>query len=78
MPNVTVQKARAHLAVVLGERTADDIIKSCLSQSGLEDVRTPDELLRFGERLVARGGFIEVVGRFVRVEAINASTLLSR
>jgi hypothetical protein len=69
--NAAVEKTTAHLAVVFGPAKAQDLVAECLREAGLEDVADPDELYRLGSVFVKRGGFLEVVGRYLRVQAIS-------
>ena len=67
-----LEKATAHLAVVFGPTRAAALVDECLTEAGLMDAQETDELLRLGNVFMKRGGFFEVVGRFLRVQAISA------
>jgi hypothetical protein len=68
--NASLVKAKAHLAVVLGSEKAQTILDDCVRESGLDEIESPDALLELGRVMLSRGGFVEIVGRFVRVQAI--------
>lgn len=54
---------------VLGDERARQLMDSLLRELGVE-LRTPDELLRFGERMSAMGGFESAVGAMLSVAAV--------
>ena len=60
------------LRPVLGAEMALSIVRSCLDEVGLLDTTTPDEALIFATELLRHGGFVEVVGRTLRVKALLA------
>ena len=62
--------ARQQLARVLGPERAQEIISRAHRVSGLEVVSSAAELLVFADVMVSEGGFIEVVGRGLKVEAL--------
>jgi hypothetical protein len=58
------------LANVLGPEEAGKIVRDVLLEMGLVQLRTPDERFRFGERLVLRGGMLQVMGRSIQTQAL--------
>ncbi|HZU96595.1 MAG TPA: hypothetical protein VFF73_07890 [Planctomycetota bacterium] len=66
-----VERTRAHLAVVFGPKEANRLVEECLREAGLEEATDAGQLHRLGTVFVKRGGFLEVVGRFLRVQAIS-------
>jgi hypothetical protein len=53
-----------------GPERAQLYIDEALSASGLSQLRTADEVLLFANNLMQRGGFFEVMGGALRVQAI--------
>jgi len=72
-----MERAAMHVAAVLGPERARLLFEECLREAGLTDVTESAQLHRFGSVLVKRGGFLEVVGRFLRVQAISAECVES-
>ena len=62
--------AKQQLARVLGPERAQDVVAKAYRVSGLKLVSSAAELLVFADAMVAEGGFIEVVGRGLKVEAL--------
>jgi hypothetical protein len=62
--------AKQQLTRVLGSDRAQQIVANAYKVSGLKSVGTAADLLLFADALVAEGGFIEVVGRGLKVEAL--------
>src|SRR5690349_2940614 len=58
------------LANVLGPEQARKVTGEILRQLGINDLRAPDDRLRFGEALIARGGLLESIGRAIKMQAI--------
>jgi hypothetical protein len=54
----------------LGPERARLYIDETLSATGLKQLRTADEVLVFATNLMRRGGFFEVMGGALRVQAI--------
>jgi hypothetical protein len=54
----------------LGPERARSCINEALSATGLKQLRTPDEVVVFAKTLMQRGGFFEVIGGALRVQAI--------
>jgi hypothetical protein len=63
-------RAQSQLAEIMGDANAQSLISDCLGESGLTKVNNADELLAFSLNLIARGGFVEVVGRSLKVVAL--------
>jgi hypothetical protein len=68
--DLVLSAARQQLTRVLGSDRAQQIVTNAYKVSGLKSVTTAAELLVFADALVAEGGFIEVVGRGLKVEAL--------
>jgi len=64
------------LRPVVGEEMALAIVRSSLDETGLIDTTTPDEALIFANQLSRHGGFVEVVARTLRVQALLAGARL--
>lgn len=58
------------MSASLGPDRARSCIDETLSATGLRQLRTPDEVVRFASNLMERGGFFEVMGGALRVQAI--------
>lgn len=58
------------LTKALGPSVAGQLAKDGLMRLGLNELRTPDELLGFANYLLTHGGVIESVGRALKVTAI--------
>lgn len=71
-----VGRAKERLSTVLGTDDADRLWQTCMVQANVTHLHTPELLLRFGDALVARGGYAAMFGRSLRVHAImcGAST----
>jgi hypothetical protein len=67
-PNL--QHAHRRLKAVMGAAEADRIFRSCLEETRLTDLSSPEAQIAFAESLCKRGGFIEVVGRVIKVRAL--------
>jgi hypothetical protein len=60
----------SRLTKALGPSVAGQLTKDGLMKLGLNELRTPDELLVFANYLLTHGGVIESVGRALKVSAI--------
>jgi hypothetical protein len=65
-----ISAAKQQLTRVLGSDQAQVILTKAYKMSGVKAVTNAAELLSFADALVAQGGFIEVVGRGLKVEAL--------
>jgi hypothetical protein len=54
----------------LGAERAQACIDQTLAATGLRQLRTPDDVVLFASNLMQRGGFFEVMGGALRVQAI--------
>jgi hypothetical protein len=54
----------------LGADRARSCIAETFAATGLRQLRTPDEVVVFASSLMQRGGFYEVMGGALRVQAI--------
>lgn len=64
--NAAIQK----LVNVMGPARAGELATQVLRQIGLQELRTPDDRLRFGQALIGRGGLLESIGRSIKMQAI--------
>jgi hypothetical protein len=64
------QLAMDKLTRVLGAAQAQRVFARTLAAAQLTDIRTPDELYRFGDLLAKEGGFEAAVGRLLTVAAV--------
>ena len=55
---------------LLGAARAAELRTELLNELGLEVIESPDDRLRFGNALIARGGLLEAVGRSIKVQAL--------
>lgn len=76
--DMSLKRTQATLARVLGEGKASAVIEEGLNEVGLTSITTPQEFLSFGQTLVNKGGFIEVVGRSIMARALIAGAQLKR
>jgi hypothetical protein len=67
-----VDMARAQLVQVIGEARANSIFEEVFHQLGHVLVDTPEDLMKLSQFLIARGGFVEVVGRSLKAQALLA------
>jgi hypothetical protein len=58
------------LVNILGPEAARELSGQILRQIGVHDLRAPNDRLRFGEALMARGGLLESVGRAIKTQAL--------
>jgi hypothetical protein len=58
------------LVNVLGAERARKLSGEILRQIGVTDLRSPNDRLRFGDALIARGGVLESIGRSIKIQAI--------
>jgi len=65
-------RAVEQMAKVLGADEAERVLAECMRGLALDEVRSPQDLLRIADRLVQAGGFVAVVGGSLRVQAILA------
>lgn len=54
----------------LGEERAVALWREIALQLRIENLDAPNDRLRFGDALVARGGVLEVIGRAIKVQAL--------
>lgn len=72
-----VGRAKERLSAVLGTDDADQLWRTCMAQANVPHLHTPELLLRFGDALVARGGYAAMFGRSLRVHAIMCGASIS-
>lgn len=65
-----ISSAKQQLARVLGVERAEQVVSRAQKVSGLKVINSPSELLSFADAMVQEGGFVEVVGRGLKVEAL--------
>ena len=73
-PTVTslqfVNQFLERMSASIGPERARICINETLSATGLRQLRTPDDVVLFASNLMERGGFFEVMGGALRVQAI--------
>jgi hypothetical protein len=75
-------EVREKLTKYLGEEKAGTLVVDCLNEIGykeladLDRVTSPQEILHFGSSLAKRAGIVELVGRSVRIHALNRGARL--
>jgi serine/threonine protein kinase len=75
----TLRLAEQQLAMFQGgAEAAQRLLAACLSEVGVADVLTPQDLLAVALRMIARGGMIEIVGRSLKLTAILAGGDVAR
>jgi hypothetical protein len=57
---------------LMGPEAARALVQSTMSAAGLVDLDDPDQMARFGEELMKKGGILEAVGRAIKIQAIFA------
>jgi hypothetical protein len=62
---------------VLGLSLGDRFYATLLSELGLDTLRTPNELFRFGEALCARSSDVAVLGHVLKTEALLRGAALA-
>ena len=65
-PNPAVQK----IFNVLGKERGQLLIEEIMRELGLPELETPNHRVRFGNRLIQRGGLLESLGRAIKIQAI--------
>lgn len=61
--------ALAKLARVFGAERGERVARQILQEIGLSELRTPDDLMRFGAALEALGGYEAAIGAMLRLHA---------
>lgn len=62
--------ALQRLTRAVGPAAAPDVAREALASLGLDELRSPSDLLGFAEQLMARGGVFEAVGRGLKISAL--------
>jgi hypothetical protein len=62
--------ALTKLTNVLGQERAEAILDDALVRVGLERVKSPDDLHRLGQEILAQGGFAGAVGSLLSLMAV--------
>jgi hypothetical protein len=68
----SLQSAISRLGELLAEEHTRPVVEECLKEAGLAAVGSAEELLRLARALTERGGFVAVVGRELKVQALLA------
>ena len=58
------------LALGIGEERARQVVSECMREARLAQLVSGDDLEKLAQRLIARGGFICIVGRSLMVDVI--------
>lgn len=74
-----LESVRARLAAHKGDNIATELVNAALEQAKLPPKPTYDaqELLMIADALITNAGFIELVGRNLKVEALQAGAKLA-
>jgi len=72
-----VGRAKERLSSVLGTDDAEQVWQTCMAQANVTHLHSPQLLLRFGDAMVARGGYAAMFGRSLRVHAIVCGASIS-
>jgi hypothetical protein len=62
--------ALTKLINMLGREKAEQLALEIATELGIRGVMSPTDRLRFGDALVKRGGFLEAIGRSIKVQAL--------
>jgi hypothetical protein len=65
------------LSRVLGAERGAEAVAKAKNASGIATVESPTDLLLFAEALIKEGGFTEVVGRALKVQALLRGARIS-
>jgi hypothetical protein len=71
-PSLSADPSVLKLVRMFGEDRADTIVRETLDESGVADLASPNDRMRFAATLVKKGGLLEMIGRAIRVQAILA------
>ncbi|MBX7113014.1 MAG: hypothetical protein K1X64_01675 [Myxococcaceae bacterium] len=73
-----LESVRARIAAHKGEKIADELLNAAISHAKLEPKPSysAQELLLIADGLITNAGFIELVGRNLKVEALQAGAKL--
>lgn len=71
-----VERALRQLVRVLGEAEAADVIAQVTAETGVQRLQSAQQVLTVAQALVRRGGFVEVVGRMLKAQALVAGARL--
>jgi hypothetical protein len=74
--SMAIHRVMPHLSKIVGEAKAKSLVGECLEEAGLVDVGNPQDLLRFSQTLMKRGGFIEIVARSIKAQALMGGACL--
>ncbi len=74
-----IESVRARIAAHKGEKIADELITAAIHHAKLEPKPSynAQELLMIADGLITNAGFIELVGRNLKVEALQAGAKLT-
>lgn len=75
--SMDLQRFVGRMALFVGEAEASRTFAECLREARLEAVRTPDEMLAVADGLMRRGGVANLVGRTLRVRALESGARLT-
>lgn len=75
---ISLDEIVSRLRLLHGDEEARRLVGEVLAEAGISDVSSPPDLLRLAERLITRGGFLEVVGRSLKVNAILRGAALPK
>lgn len=67
---MSAARALAKLTNLMGAVKASELVATTKREAQVTDLDDPDQLVRFADELMKRGGVIEAVGRSIKVQAI--------
>ena len=73
----TIGRAKQRLGTVMGRDDAEQVWNACMTQANVTELSTPELLMRFGDAMVASGGYAAMFGRSLRVHAIMCGAHIS-
>lgn len=68
--NAMTESAFSRLIKAVGREKGMRIGSEALTELGIKELQTPNDLLRFSNHLILLGGAIEFVGRALKVSAL--------
>lgn len=55
---------------VMGPERGQSYYREILDELGLDELGSPEDSARFGQRLIARGGVLASIGRSIKIQAL--------
>lgn len=76
--SIEIRAAISRLAQFVGEKEALEVFSTCLGDLAIEQVSTPDDLLRLAECLMRLGDVSSLIGRILKARALEMAHLQRR